>query len=207
MDFSISMLLLWTSLFLYSSCIVPQIITNYRIKSAQGISDIFIWCYFTGYLLMLLYIFCQPFAYPYRIMVPLETCLMTAVVLQRYYYDGFNRSMGFNIAIALSIALTLLALLFIPLHSQLIADVAGWLCFVTFSLNPFPQLFKIIKSKTTYGFSFWFITLTTFAQLCELIGGIIQKVPAPTLGMAIRGLIIYGVYVYLFIKYPGKSKR
>jgi uncharacterized protein with PQ loop repeat len=204
MDLSVSMILLWMSLLLYSSCIVPQIITNYRIKSAQGISDIFIWCYFSGYLFMLLYIFCQPFALPYRIMVPFESCLMGIVVIQRYYYDGFRNSFGFSAGLAVSIIISALALLFVPTHSQFVADVAGWVCFTIFTLNPIPQLWKIIKSKTTYGFSFWFITLTTLAQLSELIGGIIQKVPAPTLGMAIRGLIIYVFYVYLFAKYPAK---
>lgn len=96
MEMSVSIVLLWTCLMFYSGCFLPQIWTNYRIKSTSGMSDGFIWCYFTAYLLTVLYVGLQPFPYPYRIMVPIETSLTTVLLLQRFYYEGIWSSPGFT---------------------------------------------------------------------------------------------------------------
>lgn len=200
----LSTALQWAALLFYSSCFPPQILTNYKIKSAQGMSDAFIWCYFTGYLLMILYVYGQPFSYPYRIMVPVETVLMSIVVWQRFYYDGIAKSKIFTSAMIASTIGTLLAGIFIPTHGLSIAATTGWLALVVFTINQIPQLLKIASSQSTYGFSFLFITFTVTAQICELIGGAITHVPAPTLVMAARGLFVYAIYVYFFRKYGTK---
>ena len=201
---ALSTTLQWAALLFYCSCFPPQILTNYRIKSTQGISDGFIWCYATGYLLMMLYVCGQPFAYPYRIMVPIEAALMGVVVGQKFYYHGFAKSKIFVLSLAASTIATIIAAFFIPTHGLVIATAAGWLALVVFTVNQIPQLLKIYHTKSTYGFNFSFTTLTAAAQACELIGGAITKVPAPTIVMAIRGLFIYLIYVYMFKKYGPK---
>ena len=204
MVLSFSMILIWVSLLLYSGSFIPQIVVNYQIKSARGISDMFIWCYCTGYLLMLLYVFLQPFAYPYRIMVPIETGFMMVLLGQRLYYDGLKKSPGFNLAIIASFVAIFGMLYFVPVHQQLVANIAGWISFMAFAINPVPQLIKIFRTKTTFGFSFWFASLTAAAQVFELVGGVIECVPIPTLAMAVRGLIVYVFYWIFFAKYPAK---
>ena len=201
MELTLSTSLLWTALLFYSGCFPPQIFTNSRIKSARGMSDAFIWCYFTGYLLMMLYVFGQDFAYPYQIMVPIETLLMCVLVYQRFYYDGIKKRLLFTGAIMVSTVLTAAAIPFMLVHGQVIATVAGWLALITFSINQVPQLIKIHQSKTTYGFSFLFVTFTAIAQVCELIGAIATHVPMPTLVMAGRGLLLYVGYIYFFKQY------
>ncbi len=204
MVLSFSMILIWVSLLLYSGSFIPQIVVNYQIKSARGISDMFIWCYCNGYWLMLLYVFLQPFAYPYRIMVPIETGFMMVLLGQRLYYDGLKKSPGFNLAIIASFVAIFGMLYFVPVHQQLVANITGWISFVAFAINPVPQLIKIFRTKTTFGFSFWFASLTAAAQVFELVGGVIECVPIPTLAMAVRGLIVYVFYWIFFAKYPAK---
>lgn len=202
---SISIALLWISLIFYGACFVPQLITNYRIKSTCGMSDWFIWCYFNDYFCILMYIWCQPFALPYRIMVPIEVGLMIFLLLQRFYYDGIRKSIPFTLAIGASLVWMAGVLMLVPKYPQLIADIGGWAAFTLFTVSQIPQIMKIYKSKSTYGFSFGFVTIFALAQVCELIGGLIEKVPAATIVMCVRGLAFYCVYVYLFAKY--RSKR
>lgn len=191
----------WAALLFYSGCFLPQILTNYRIKSAKGMSDAFIWCYLTGYLLTILYVYGQPFAHPYRVMVPLETILMGIIVAQRFYYDGYRKSNVFFLATLASILCTILAAFFIPTYGQAIATTTGWLTLAVFTVNQIPQILKIYRDKSTYGFSFLFITLTATGQVCELIGGVITHIPLPTMIIAARGLFLYAIYVYFFRKY------
>ena len=153
---------------------------------------------------MLLYVFLQPFAYPYLIMVPIETGFMMVLLWQRMRYDGLKKSAMFNAGIIASFVAIFGTLFFASSHAQLIADIAGWGSFVAFAINPVPQLIKIYRSKTTFGFSFWFASLTAGAQILELIGGVIEKIPVPTLAMAVRGLIVYVFYCYFFAKYAAK---
>lgn len=194
----------WAALLFYCSCFPPQILTNYRIKSTKGISDAFIWCYYTGYLLMMLYVWGQPFAYAYRIMVPIEAALMGIIIGQKFFYDGLAKSKQFILYLVISTIITLAAAVFLPTHGQIIATTSGWLALAVFTFNQIPQILKICRSKSTYGFNFLFATFTTIAQLCELIGGAITHIPAPTIVMSVRGIFIYGIYVYLFKKYNSK---
>lgn len=201
MIFMMSDLLLWSSLIFYSACFIPQLFENYKIKSARGLSDWFIWCYFNDYYCILLYVWCQPFVLAYRIMVPVECVLMLILLYQRFYYDGVKKSAAFFYAVLASVLWMIGLLFLIPAHAQLLADLGGWTAFTLFTVSQIPQIIKIYRSKSTYGFSFGFVTIFALAQVCELIGGIIEKVPAATIVMCVRGLLFYCVYAYLFAKY------
>ena len=199
MKFSIC--LLTAALLIYSSCFLPQLWMNYKLKSTLGMSDLFIWCYFTGYMMMLPFIFLQSFAVPYRIIIPIEVCLMTFILVQRFYYDGFRKSLLFSGAIIASTAFFLGLLIGGYSNPVFVGVLAGWLAFALFSFNQIPQLFKLWRKKSVHGFSFGFVSLTALAQACELIGGLIEGVPLPTILMAVRGLAVYGLYVYFFWHY------
>lgn len=150
---------------------------------------------------MLPYIFLQQIALPYRVMVPIETCLMMIVLGQRFYYDGFKKSLAFNIAIFASFVGILSMMVFASSSPQLVADIAGWGSFVAFTINPLPQILKIFRNKSTFGFSFWFASFSAAAQVFELVGGVLEHVPLPTIAMAVRGLFVYVFYVFFFICY------
>ncbi len=129
---------------------------------------------------------------------------MALLVVQRFYYDGVRKSIPFVLAIVASLLCVIGVLFLVPAHGQLIADIGGWAAFTLFTVSQIPQIIKIFKSKSTYGFSFGFVTIFAMAQVCELVGGLIEKVPAATIVMCVRGLAIYLVYVYLFVKYRKK---
>lgn len=70
-------------------------------------------------------------------------------------------------------------LFFAPTYGLFIAQAAGWLSLLIFTINQIPQFIKIIRTKTTYGFSFLFVSMTAIAQILEIIGGLIEQVPVP----------------------------
>ncbi len=203
----LSILLLTASLLFYMGCFLPQLWMNYRLKSTRGMSDLFIWCYFTGYMVMLPYIFFQVFAVPYRIIVPIEVGLMTLLVIQRFYYEGFRKSYLFSLSIIASVIAFIALLLYSPDNILQVGILTGWLAFVIFSFNQVPQIYKVWREKSVHGFSFGFVSFTALAQLCELVGGLMEGVPLPTILMAARGLAVYALYLYLFSLYRVRGIR
>ena len=47
----------WGALSFYFIALVPQIILNYRLKSADGLSDLYLWAFFNGYVAEVFYVF------------------------------------------------------------------------------------------------------------------------------------------------------
>jgi uncharacterized protein with PQ loop repeat len=137
-------------------------------------------------------------------MVPIETSLMMLVLWQRFYYDGFKISPLFSYSIIASFMFAAGMLVLNVWYPGYVITFIGWAAFVVFSCNPIPQLIKIIREKATYGFSFGFASFTALAQVIELVCGIIEKVPVPTLVTAARGVIVYLWYCYLFYRYSAK---
>lgn len=200
-------ILAWASLLFYFVCFIPQIIKNYRIKSASGLSSYTLIAYCIGYLSMLLYVFCLDLILPYKIIVPLEFGAVSVIIGQRFYYDGLfaDRALFWVVASSVFIAclLTPLALLY-PYE---IGSMSGWVSLVMFVAYPIPQVIKVFRERSVKGFSFGFVTLLAMAGGSELLVALIRDLPLQTLLTATKGVVVYIIFCIQFLLYAKKPTK
>ena len=170
---------------LYMICLLPQAITNYRVKSGTGLSDLFAIGYLNGHFAQLFYVFCLSLPLGYKIFVPVQFSIVLILIFQRLYYDHFaNRALTFfylaNIACAF-------ALIPVACKIPLICGVAhGWFALVVFSLSQIPQIYKLYSTRSVQGFSLMFVVVMGCGSVLELAGALILGLPAQTIFNAVR---------------------
>ncbi|MBI2775016.1 PQ-loop repeat-containing protein [Candidatus Dependentiae bacterium] len=188
-------------LMLYS--MIPQIVLNYRVANAEGLSDLML----IGNLIMnlcgIFFIFCCHLPFVYQLLGSIGFLLFLVVLAQRVFYD-WPRSKRFLIAIVTLGSLFASSIPFVMYNSYYYGSILGWFGFWAQFLYLFPQLIKIIQTKSVEGFSFAFITLLTLANLFELFGALILDLPFNIIANDIRGLMMYVLFCILFWKYRKK---
>lgn len=194
-------ILLWLSLTFYTVCFFPQIVKNYRAKSTEGLSDLFLLSYYIAYGAMLYYIFHCNLTLPYKIILPIEMTVLTSMIMQKLYYHGFAQNKWFFIQF-LSLNAIMIGLYPISLYCPYEFGMAGgWVAFVFFAIYPIPQVLKLYRTKSVEGFSFGFISVQALAFLSEGIVAVIKQLPLPTLFMVAKGFVFYAIFSYQFWLY------
>ena len=197
----------WAALLCYSGCFVPQIVENYRYKSTKGLSDYYLLASMGAQFGLLYYVFCSNLLFPYKIMVPIECSILLFMVFQRFHYEGVGKNKVFLYSFGGSIALLLAFLPFAFVFTEAYGAIFGWFSFVCFTLNQLPQLFKVHFSKSVEGFSFAFISIFALALFLELFVGVVKHLPAPTIFMTSRGLLVYLIFCFYFWRYRKQFLR
>jgi uncharacterized protein with PQ loop repeat len=191
----------WLALICYTVCFIPQVIKNYRLKSAAGWSDFFILMYLAGYVGLIYYTFCINFPHAYKVMVPIQTLLMLIIAGQRFYYDQVHQNKTFVTLFILMILLTCGILPFAQYYPTLIGNSCGWISLFFFCLFPTPQIIKIFKEKSLKGFSIGFLTIFTFASLSELAVACTGALPVQTIFMISKNLLTSTIFYIQFLLY------
>jgi uncharacterized protein with PQ loop repeat len=192
---------MWVAQLFYFICFVPQIITNFRVKSGTGVSDLLLAFYFNAYLFLLYYIFGLNLPIAYQIMVPLQTLATVTLIVQRIYYAEKQESKRLLRLYLINTAV-FVAILPFALHNPLsIAETFGWCSFFAAFASQVPQVVKIHRQKNVAGFSFGFVLFLGLAAFIELTAAIIASLPVQTLCGALRGLIIAGIMSLQFRRY------
>lgn len=200
-------LFLWSALACYSSSFIPQLVTNFKHRSTAGLSDLFLLLYSIAYLSMQYYVFCLDLPLAYKVMVPFEASLNVLLVSQRFYYHRFAWNNFFSLGIVISCVVSLLALPWAIYNPLQAGQFFGWVATIVFSVNQLPQIVKLYRSKTTHGFSFWFVSFIALAMALELVGGLAKELPLQTIVMAVRGIVVYCVFCVQFWLYRKKDQN
>ncbi len=74
--------------------ILPQIFLNYRSKSTNGLSNIFLFIYFSGCAINLLYVYGLNLPIVYKIMAPLAFLFVSILVSQHFFYNKHKIFLG-----------------------------------------------------------------------------------------------------------------
>ena len=192
---------MWVAQLFYFICFVPQIITNFRVKSGTGVSDLLLAFYFNAYLFLLYYIFGLNLPVAYQIMVPFQTLATITLIVQRIYYAEGQESKRLLRLYLINTAV-FVAILPLALHNPLsIAEPFGWLSFFAAFASQAPQVVKIHRQKTVAGFSFGFVFFLGLAAFIELTTAVAAQLPAQTLCGALRGLVMAGIMSLQFVRY------
>ncbi len=186
--------------------ILPQIILNYKVKSTSGLSNIYILIYLFGSVIELFYVFCLDLPIAYKIMGPISLLLVLTLTLQCFIYNEYKfvrRSMRLYCANFFIIFLLIVLAINFPYQ---IGHVAGWIALVIWTIYQLPQVYKIYSKKSVEGFSFVTILFGGFQNLLGLIAILALGVPLQSVFAALRGLIFFAVFCFMFWIY-GKKLR
>lgn len=198
--------LAWVMMSFYIVSFLFQARKNYLLKTAKGLSDYFLFVYFTGFSGYLYYSYCLNLPRPYLLLIPFETLTFSFNLAQRFYYDGFSfRHDPLSRGIVIGCILNIFAIPFALQDPVLVGQLGGWIMLASFSVNQIPQIVKIYRSQSVAGFSFWFITTLSFAMSLELVIALLRDLPVQTLLMGARGVMFYLIYAYAFWKFGKKS--
>jgi hypothetical protein len=183
---------------------LPQIWLNYRLQSGSGISDGMLFGLLNMAACGLLFVYCAPMPIVYRISSPISLLTIIILIAQRAYYNPGNRS-RFIVFFCINIVLLLILGSFAIKYPVMLAEITGWTSFAFQFLYQFPQLFKIIRSKSVYGFSLSSLSLQTFGYACELGAAIILSLPLAVKANDLRAIVMYGIFLVFFWRYQKKG--
>jgi len=193
-------LAIWVSQMFYFIGFIPQIILNYRLKSARGLSDLYIFAFFNGYLADIYYIFCLDFPIQYRIMIPVCAVAIGIIVLQRFYYGAPGPARTRLAFLYLTnIAIFMAVFPYAVSHTHLVGHIAGWVTTLIWSTYQLPQIIKLLTQRSVQGFSFALTTMCALAALLEGIAALILGLPSQTLINTGRGVLFYFIFCVQFL--------
>ena len=187
---------------LYSFSLLPQALLNYRLKSADGLSELYLFAFFNGYLAETFYIFFLNLPLAYKVLGPLGTLCISVIVCQRFYYATWNKkTIRLGKIYLVNVALICCSLPWMFMHPILAGNITGWMASVIWCTYQFPQVVKIFLKRSTSGFSFTLATMCGVASVLELSVAGALGLPIQTVVNAIRGIMVYLIFLFQFLIY------
>jgi len=203
----LTQIFLWVVNFSYVLALLPQIILNYKIKSTNGLSDLYLVGYFSGYATNFFYVYAKNFHTAFKVRAILAVFVVSIMIVQRFFYNRSSVKTQTKKLYAVDFLFFLLLIPFVFKYPRIIGEVTGWALVFIWSFYQLPQVFKIYKTKSVEGFSFILVSLIGIGNLVELILAYIMNHPIQTYVIAIRGIIIYCIFCFQFWLYYKKSSN
>lgn len=207
MNTSIIDVCMWISQFLYFLCFVPQIVTNARLRSASGLSHGLLIAFFNGYGAFFLYSYALGLPFAYQLLAPLQGVALLVLIFQRFWYARHERIALGIIGYILNALFYLAWIPFVIKQPAIVGGIFGWVSFVLFLINQFPQAIKVHREKSVVGFSYTFVLIQGTASLLETVVSLVAGLPVQTFMMALRGVIMFGFFSLQFVWYKGRHHQ
>lgn len=200
--------LLFLPFCIYYVASMPQILTNYRNKSAEGLSYRMVFFDYTGAIFTTIYTFLLCLPLQCKIMEPL--CAMNIAVLayQGYYYSKHTE-------IRRNIIFTYLALHAVCLgmivasrwYCHEVGHFIGWASVCVQFFTQLPQVLKNHRRRSVQGLSFLYMSMLGLAGCMEMAFGYAFKLPMQNIFNGLRGVCYYMVLCYQFYIYRHTMKK
>ncbi|MFH1461571.1 MAG: PQ-loop repeat-containing protein [bacterium] len=198
--------IVWVVNISFVFAVMPQIYLNYKEKTTRGLSDLYLVGYFNGYAINFLYVFSLNFNLAYKVRAIAAVFAVGYMLWQRFSYDSDFLNLKIKSLYLADFLLIFLAGLLIFMDPFKGGHIAGWALVGIWTFYQLPQVIKIYKSKSVAGFSFVLVSLIGIGNTVELIMSFILKLPIQTHLIALRGIIIYLIFITQFITYGKKQK-
>ena len=205
MNFNTLELLIFINQAVYCYSIIPLILENYRLKTARGLSDWLVMGFFNSFVAMLFYFFCLGLPVSYRLSVATQVILVGIIIIQRFWYDSFSYK---KLLIGVYLANFLTAVMIIPAAfawPYQIGNIAGWMGLLLVIANRIPQIIKIEREKTVYGFSYQFALLLGIASMMEISIVLWYHLPVQTLLTGSWALLSFFIFTWQFYRFAWKK--
>ena len=186
--------------------IISQIILNYKFKSIDGLSKIFLFIYLIGYSINLLYVYGLNLPIIYKIVAPASFLLVLILVFQRFLYSKQKIRLHSVFVYSAFFLLFFLLIILAVYFPKKIGNLAGWVSFIIWSVYLFPQMVRIYLKKSVEGFSFLFVFLGIIANSLELIVVLVLGLPIQSIFITVRGIVFCSILCLQFWMYRKKPK-
>jgi len=186
--------------------IIPQIILNYKHKSIDGLSKIFLFIYLIGYSFNLLYVYGLSLPIIYKISAPIAFLLVLILIFQRFLYSN-NKIKLYSVFTYSTFFLLFFLLIILAVYfPKKIGSLAGWISFIIWFVYLLPQMFRVYLKKSVEGFSFLFIFLGIISNSLELIVVLVLGLPIQSIFITVRGIVFCSILCLQFWMYRKKPK-
>ncbi len=200
--FLANFLIIVSNLFFISS-LIPQILLNYKIKSTNGLSTVFILTLLNSGYFYLIYSFANNLPIGYKIINIIYTFLVSFIIFQRFKYsqNNLDKEIKFFSIFILNIFILFFIgyLIYFKFYSY--AYLIGWIPVGIGFWKKLPQIFKIYRNKSVHGFSFYFILISLSANFCEISANFLLNIPIPLIVNNFRGILVNLVFLGQFFIY------
>lgn len=190
------------------SSMVPQVLLNFRLKFGMGISDNMLLLNLNGFICGLWYTYGADLPAIYKFFAPISCTMLMILIMQRIIYSpernrAHKRFILYFIINAMALLIGAVALY----YNRSLADYFGWASLFSMTIYQIPQIVKIIKQRSTYGFSFSYVTLMTTSAVLETIAALILGLPLIVKLNGVRAVGMYIIFALLFMWYPPIKKN
>lgn len=206
MNISLLDALIFINQVIYCYAIIFLVQKNYRLKTARSLSDGLVLGLLNAFIAAIFYIFCLGLPVAYRISIAFQTILICIIIAQRFWYDSLSCKPlldCFYVANILT-AIAIVPVAFIWPHQ--VGNIAGWLGLVLIVANRVPQMIKIEREKSVYGFSYQFTLLLGIATTMEM--GIVlwyHHLPVQTLLIGTWALLSFFIFTWQFYRFSWRK--
>lgn len=201
-------LITWIPFCIYYIATIPQIITNYRNQTTEGLSYRMVFLDYTGAMSTTIYTFLLGLPFACRVMEPLCMINIGILAAQGFYYTKqkeIRRNMFWGYMGIHLFGMT--AFLIGGTHGHFVGHAMGWFSLIVQSFTQLPQVLKNRRRKSVNGLNFLYITLLGIAGLLELTIAQILSLPKQTFLNGLRGVIYYSILCYQFWQYRWSKKK
>ena len=193
---------LWVSYVLYVLCFIPQVFTNYRLKSVSGVSSATVLLYYGGYFLEVLFAYFLDLPLACRVILPIGFLVSLVLVGQSLYYaeskEIFYRTLRLYAGVnTLFIALAILGVWY-PYY---VGHFCGWVATTAFAFYQVPQIIKHFVSRSVDGFNPALIALEASAAFLEVAAAFAIPLPQQVIYNGVRAFLCAAVLLVQFVLY------
>lgn len=183
---------------LYCSALVPLVMKNYQLKTSRGLSDYLVWFLFNGYIALTTFSFCLDLPIAYGVISFLQLCIAGFIVGQRFWYDKFDNH---NFLVRVYVINVLICGMLIPVPitwPYQIGHLMGWFALICFVSKGIPQIIKVQRAQSVYGFSYGFSVILAIAAALEITLVFVYNLPLQMLATAIWSIVAFFIFTTQF---------
>jgi len=200
--------ILWIPFSIYYLASVPQIVTNYKNKSAEGLSFRMVFFDYVGAISTTIYTFLLMLPLACRVMEPLTALNIGIMAVQGYIYTK-HKNFRRNIVIVYGLLhLFCIAMLVLSLwHRAWVGNAMGWISMGIQCFTQLPQVLKNYRRRSVQGLSFLYMSMLGIAGMMEAGIGVMLAMPIQSVLNGLRGVFYYAVVCWQFYRYRHTVKK
>jgi hypothetical protein len=198
----------WIPMLLFCGAPLTQVYVNWRNHSTKVLSQWTVFLGISGLSCSLLYDYFLCLPYAYRLMHPFILGAWMLLALQEFWYSGRSVVRMSLVYSYCGLALFVGGAVFWGRYYPLEVGVAmGWMFTVLYAIFQFPQLIKNQQEQSVKGLSIWYVTLIGCASVVDLGLGYWRLLPLQSVLNALRGIMVYAIFIYQFIAFSGRRNK
>lgn len=190
----------------YVYALVPLILENHRLKTGRGISDGLLWSFFNALVMLSFYFFCLEMPICYRLSVLSQVLLIGVLIIQRFWYDHFSYKKLLAGVYGVNLVLILGAIPVACAWPHEAGHLAGWIGVMLVVVNRIPQIIKVQRERSVFGFSYGFVFLIGMAGVMEISIVLAYGLPTQTLMTSAWSVVSFLIFTWQFYAFAWRSR-